>query len=360
MAVTSFGVNDPQAVKLWSKALAHEVLKATWAYKFMGEESSSIIQIKDETRKGAGDKITYGLRMQLNGLGTVGDGALAGNEEALSIYSDAVVINQLRHAVRSGGRMSQQRVPFDVRQEALSGLRDWWSNKMDLSFFNQICGNTAEATYVATGGTQNTGLQAPLSVDSYHRKDVIGGSADESLGSSNTFSLTVIDRAREAARTLTPAIRPTRIDGKDYYVGFLHSYQVTDMRTNTATGQWFDIEKAAMTGGEVEDNPIVDGALGIYNGVILHEDYRVTTGVNSSTASTAVSTVRRGVLAGAQAAMVAFGRDNGAERYSWVEELFDYENQLGVSAGLIFGLKKTQFNSKDYASVLMSSYAVAH
>lgn len=360
MAVTSYGTNDPLAVKLWSKRLAVEVLKQTWAYKFMGEESSNIIQIKDETRKGAGDKVTYGLRMQLTGLGVVGDGALAGNEESLTTYSDAVIINQLRHAVRSAGRMSQQRVPFDVRDEALSGLRDWWAARNDLSFFNQICGNTAEANYVATGGTQNTGLQAPIAPDAAHRKDPAGGTNDTSLTSANKFNLNLIDTAREAARTLTPAIRPVRIDGKEMYVGFLHDYQVTDMRESTATGQWLDIQKAAMTGGEITDNPIFDGALGVYNGVILHSDFRVTTGCDASTASTAVSTVRRAVLCGAQAAMCAYGRDSGPERYTWVEELFDYENQLGVSAGLIFGIKKTVFNSLDYADIVMSSYAVAH
>jgi hypothetical protein len=63
MAVTSYGTNDPLAVKLWSKRLAFEVLKQTWLHKFMGEESSNIIQIKDETRKIAGDKATYRLRM---------------------------------------------------------------------------------------------------------------------------------------------------------------------------------------------------------------------------------------------------------------------------------------------------------
>jgi N4-gp56 family major capsid protein len=360
MAVVSYGTNDPLAVKTWSKALAVEVLKQTWAYKFMGEESSNIIQIKDELKKGAGDKVTYGLRMQLSGLGIIGDGTLAGNEESLTTYADAVVINQLRHAVRSAGRMSQQRVPFNVRDEALSGLKDWWSDKIDKSFFNQICGNSAEANYVANSGTQNTGLMAPIAPDAAHRKDVTGGTDDGSLVSTNTFSITVLDRAREAARTLTPAIRPTKIDGKDYYVGFLHPYQVTDMRTNTATGQWFDIEKACLTGGEIEDNPIMDGALGIYNGVILHEDFRVTTGAAVATPTVAISTVRRGVIAGAQACMMAYGRDNGAEKYTWVEELFDYENQLGVSAGLIFALKKTVFNSADFATVVTSSYAAAH
>jgi hypothetical protein len=45
---------------------------------------------------------------------------------------------------------------------------------------------------------------------------------------------------------------------------------------------------------------------------------------------------------------------------SWVEELFDYENQLGVSAGLIFGMKKTQFNSEDFGTIVVPTYAAAH
>jgi hypothetical protein len=37
--------------------------------------------------------------------------------------------------------------------------------------------------------------------------------------------------------------------------------------------------------------------------------------------------------------------------------MFDYGNQLGVSAGMIFGVKKTKFNSSDYATIVMSGYA---
>ncbi len=80
MAVTSYGTNDPMAVKLWSKRLAVEVLKTTWAMKFSGPTSASIIQIKDELSKSAGDKITYGLRMQLTGTGVIGDGTLEGRK----------------------------------------------------------------------------------------------------------------------------------------------------------------------------------------------------------------------------------------------------------------------------------------
>lgn len=321
---------------------------------FAGPNSNSMVQIKDETQKSAGDKITYGLRMQLIAAGIQGDGTLEGNEESLITYSDAILINQLRNAVRSAGRMSQQRVPFSVRDEALSGLRDWYADRFDNSGFNQVCGYTPQTN------TSYTGNNATISVDSSHQKWVGGATTDQGLISTQTFNLNVIDSAVEAAKTLTPAIRPVRTGGKEFYLGFLHPYQVTDMRINTSTGQWLDIQKAAMTGGEVDDNPIFDGALGVYNGVILHSDFRVTQGVQSASSTVPVTTVRRAVLAGAQALMLGYGRDNGPGRYTWVEELFDYENELGVSVGCIFGMKKTVFNSMDFADIVMSSYAVAH
>ena len=353
MAATSYGVNDPLAVKLWSKYLNVEVLKNTWASKFIGKTSSSIIQMKDETSKGAGDKITYGLRMQLTGSGVQGDGTMEGNEESLVTYNDALYIDQLRHAVRSAGRMSQQRVPFNVRDEALSGLRDWWTDRIDTSFFNQICGYTVQTD------TRFTGMQAAIAADNNHYLNQHSDTSvlDTDLVSTDTFTLTLIDRAVERARTLTPAIRPTKIAGKNFYASFMHEYQVTDMRSNTSTGQWLDIQKAAMTGGEVEDNPIFDGSLGVYNGTIIHEDVRVTQGINGTAA---ISTVRRAVLCGAQAAVIGYGRDNSPGRFTWVEELFDYENQLGVSAGQIWGIKKSVFNAADYATVVTSSYATSH
>lgn len=353
MSVTTYGVNDPLAVKLWSKKLSVESLKATWLWKFMGKTPNSLIQIKDETSKSAGDKITYGLRMQLTGLGVQGDGTLEGNEESLTTYNDALYIDQLRHAVRSGGRMSQQRVPFSVREEALSGLKDWFADRIDTCGFNQLCGNT----FVID--TRLTGNQATLAPDNNHylNAHAVGSVLDSDLVAADIWNLTLIDRGVERARTLVPAMRPIRVGDKKMWVGFMHPYQVTDMRTNTATGQFEDIQKAAMTGGEVEDNPIFTGSLGMYNQTIMHEDIRVTTG---AVAAAQYVNVRRSVLCGAQAATMGFGREAGPNRYTWVEELFDYENELGVAAGLIFGMKKARFNATDFGVCVMSSYAIAH
>jgi hypothetical protein len=57
---------------------------------------------------------------------------------------------------------------------------------------------------------------------------------------------------------------------------------------------------------------------------------------------------------------MAFGREYGKGTYSWVEELFDFKNQLGVAAGCQAGLIKSRFNGSDYGTVVVPTYAVAH
>lgn len=352
MSTTSYGVNDALAVKLWSKKTFQEALKKTYFSRFMGKSSSSIIQIKDETEKSAGDKITVGLRMQLTGDGVQEDGTLEGNEEALTTYSDSVFINQLRHAVRSAGKMSEQRVPFSVREEARAGLEDWWAGRMDTCFFNQLGGNTA------VSDTRYTGNQACIAPDASH-KVYLNGSADESATSTYVFDITILDKCVEKAKTLTPMIRPVKVNGEDKYVMFLHPYQVYNLRTSTTSGQWLDITKAALSGAKDSGNAIYTGALGEYNGVVLHEATRVPLGVNSSTGA-AISTVRRAIFCGAQAGLMAYGKDSGGGEMTWKEELFDYGNQLGVAAGMTFGIKKSVFNSADFGTIVVPTYAVAH
>lgn len=363
MATTTYGVNDALAVKLWSKKLAEEVSKATPIAPLMGTSSNSIIQLKTETSKGKGDKVTFGLRRQLVGDGVSEHTILEGNEEALSTYSDAIYINELAHAVRvkNEGTIDQQRVPFSLRQEAKDGLVDWYADRLSMMFFIQVCGYTAPQL-AFEGRTVNLsavhyGFNAPIA-PSADRIIRAGGQAnDQSLTSSDVFTLDLIDKAVETAKVANPKIRPVRVDGGNHYVMYLHPYQVTDLRTNTSTGQWLDIQKAAERRGS--SNPIFNGSLGVYNNVILREAEHVTTGVNSSTGAQ-VTAVRRAVLLGAQACVAAFGMNKSATRYKLVEELFDYQRELGVSAQTILGMKKTVFDSTDFGTVVVSTYAAAH
>lgn len=312
MADTTYGVNNPLAVKLWSKKLFVEVLQECIAAKFIGETPGSLFQTKDEMQKSAGDKVTFGLRMQLTGRGTTGDSTQQDNEEQLITYSDSLIIDQQRNAVRSGGKMSEQRVTFDVREEAKSGLVDWWADRIDTALFNQLCGNTAQTDIAYTG------MQPTIAPDTGHRIFAGAVANDESLLIGNKFDLTLIDTAVERARTLTPGLRPVKAAGDEYWVLFLHPYEVTDLRGNTNAGQWFDIQKAALTGGNGSKNPIFTGALGMYNNTILHMDKRVTNGVSSATGLTLPST-KRNPFCGAQSGVVGFGRDyNSVTQFKWV------------------------------------------
>jgi hypothetical protein len=96
----------------------------------------------------------------------------------------------------------------------------------------------------------------------------------------------------------------------------------------------------------------------MYNGIIIHQSEKVPMGVNSSTGA-AVTNARRAVLCGAQAAMFGIGGDtpDDSKKFKWVEERFDYENQLGVSAWTIAGLKASQFNNARFGTFILPTYA---
>jgi len=142
------------------------------------------------------------------------------------------------------------------------------------------------------------------------------------------------------------------VGGSPKYVCFLHPYQVYSLRTDATANRvtWYDAQKALVSGGE-KSNGIFTGALGEYNGVVLHESTRIPLAPNTTT-------VRRAVFCGAQAAAIAYGRETpGDGRMNWTEELFDYGNQLGVSGGLIWGIKKSRFNSIDFSTIALPTHA---
>lgn len=357
MASTSFGINDALAVKLWSRSLAVAEREYLDIAPLIGEDENSIIQLKTETRKGAGDRVTFPLRARLQGDGKTENETAEGNGEALTFYSDSLVINELGQiaGVKSEHTIDAQRIHYDLREQARDALGEWWADRKSVSFFNQVCGNTAQTN------TKRTGLNATTAPAGTGRHIWAGAATnDQGLTSTDIFTLDLIDAAVENAKVGDNMVRPIRIGGQPKYVMYLHPYQVTSMRTNSASGQWLDIQKAAMMGGQISGNPIYTGALGEYNGVILRSSQDVPLGCNSATPTTAVANTRRAVLLGAQAAAIAYGQNNyGPSKYRWNEELLDHKRKLEVSAWAIWGMKKTVFNSADFGTVVVSTWAAA-
>ncbi|AGF74959.1 phage related protein [Bartonella australis AUST/NH1] len=368
MTETRVGINDPMAVRAWSKLLNQEVSKSIPIASLIGKDSNSIIQLKDETNKASGDTMTFGLRVQLFGDGITEGQALEGKEEALQFLTDRLVINELVHAVRvkNEGTIDQQRVLHNLRTEAKNGLVDWYADRLSMMFFMQVCGYTAE-TINFEGRTitikpVHYGFNEPTPPTDKRVVYPNGKKADEKLEANDVFNLTLIDKAVERAKLANPKIRPVRVDGESVYVLYLHPTQVTQLRTNTEAGQWLDITKAIYNGSRSK-NPIYSGSLGMYNGVILRETEHVTEGVESGKSKNIVKNVRRAVLLGAQSAVIAFGKDREATRYKLVEELFDYEREFGVAAKTIIGMKKARFcapgdaqGAQDFATIVIPTY----
>jgi N4-gp56 family major capsid protein len=349
MAVTAFGTNDAQTVKIWSSLTLREALKATRFAQLMGTGKSAVIQRLVDLEKSAGDQIKYDLLMQMTGAGVTGDNRMRDNEEALVYYQDTVNIDQLRnaHAFR---RMSQQRTLHDMRMDAKANLADWFSGTFDSYMFRCLCGDTT-----LTHGQTAT---APTTNHIIYSGDA---TSQATIGNNDQFTLADIDYAKEKAKTLTPPLRPTMVNGSEMYVVVLHPYSITDLRldvANSAYVDWPSIQMMAQQRGK--DNPIFTGANGIYNNCIILESTRIYT---------PAANVRRNLFLGAQAGVFAMGgaydsiektRVGKDNLMSWYEEVDDYGNEKGISVGSIFGINKSVFNSADYGLITLASYAAAH
>ena len=373
MADTQFESSDALTVKKWASKAGYDVVYRSDLSPMIGEDMNSIIHLKTELTKGPGDQITYTLAKKLTGDGFTTREVAEGNGESLSLYSDSALINELGHVVsipNDGRAIDAQRVPVKLRAMAKNLLTTWKQERMSQVFFYHVCGYTVANASGAKFNGNNT-VVAPASARHLFRAAGSGeaNTTDEGIESDDTMSLNMIDHMREMAETAASPLRPINIEG-DYeaggtdisggkYIWYGHPYQITDLRTSTDTGQWLDIQKAAMMGGQTSKNPIYSDALGEYNNVILKKSNHVTQGVNSSTAA-AITTVRRSVLLGAQACVMAYGKDGGPTTYGWNEELLDHKRILEVSLFCMYGMKKNRFDSTDFGVVVGSSYATTH
>ena len=352
MARTEFGSASSQTVKLWSKKTWYQAQRgALYFNKFLGESEDSILFMRPDLEKNAGESIVYDLLVEMTGDGVTGDNTLEGNEEALVYYQDSIKIDQLRHA-HTFGKMSQQRTVHDLRKDGQWALSRWWSNKLEEYLFRALCGDT---TLAHAGNTVTV-------ADADHQVYSGNATSEATLDANDRFLLEDIDYAKEKATTNTVPMRPVRIDGDDYFVVVLHPYSVVDLKLSLGTGsssvKWHEIQQYANVRGL--KNPIFDGSIGVYNKCILYESHRI---------HTPSSNVRRNLMLGAQAGVFAIGnaydkmkqKQYGDNNYiSWVEQEKDYENMRGLAAGCVFGIQKAKYNSDDFGVMTISSYAAAH
>jgi N4-gp56 family major capsid protein len=181
-----------------------------------------------------------------------------------------------------------------------------------------------------------------------------------SLAATDLLTPELISKAKVKAQIASPQVRPLKINGSNYYVLFVHPYQALDLKNNATFAQ---ARREADVRGK--ENPIFTGALGIWDGVVIKEHEYVpfldisvaghNFGDNDSGTDYAAVDCFRALLCGQQAGVYAqCVNDNG-----WVEETFDYKNKVGFATGIIGGIQKMTFNSKDYGVISIDTAATA-
>lgn len=362
MASTNFSSSSAHAIKIWSRKTFNDAVKATTYGKLTGKSDRAIVQVKDEVRR-EGDRIRFGLRALPQGIGVQDEETLEGQEEGLDFRYFDLNLGEKRHAIKVDLNLSAQRTMFNVRQEAKDALQEWLEEYLDTTFFEYLTGygrgsSSTVSKYHPNGVLGGNALLAPSS-----DRIVYGGTgvtAKASLTATDTMSVAVLDKVAERIKLASPTMRKGNFDGKQAYVCIMHPYQVNDLRSNTGTGQWFDIQKAAMQGGKVSDSPIWSEALGMYRDIILVESTRVPT-FSDAGAGANVSGARALVL-GAQAAVVAHGKETDADgKMKLVERTFDYGKRYGVGVTLIWGMAKARFdNQSDFGVFAIDTAAAQH
>lgn len=351
---TYIGVNDPQAVKKWASMMAVAINKASYfARKMTGEgrDARMPIQRIDDLESGAGDEVTVDLLMPMSMEPVIGDETLDGKEQPLKYFTDRLRIDQVRGGADLGSRMTKKRTIRDLRMDAKRVNTDWWKRLMDELYFIYLSGARGTGgNFVWSAGNPFFNINTLTAPDALHQ--LYGGTATSkaTITTADGFDLRLIDRAVARAETMGGdgsdelSMIPISIDGGEHYCALMHVFQFDSLKSNTATGQWLDIQKAAAA-SQGQKNPIFEGSEGMYHSVILHKhrnvirfsDYGV--GVNLPAA--------RALFLGSQAALVAYGSNDGGTRFQWTEEVKDHGNQMAIGTHAVMGVKKATYKSKD-------------
>jgi N4-gp56 family major capsid protein len=350
---TRFLTNDPLTRKRWAKDLFSVVLPAVEFNSLCGTGADSIIQIKTELGKGEGDQITFGIRLPLIADPVVGDKKVEGTEEQLRFRDFKMGIEEVNKAVDTGGKMDEQRVPYNLMQEGKDGLQEWYSAWLSDYAINALCGNSK---FRVSGEV----FADPITEPDADHFFTPGNVAEANLDATSIMDLTFLDAMKQAAEMGDPLnglyrLRPLSLGGKSYYKVIMHNYVFDQLKANTNIGQWGDLLRCAHKLAE----PQVEIE---YNGMLIIKSVRnpLIRAIGTGGAG-----IYRTVLCGAQAACMAWG--GAGESKSSVMAFVPYERDakrfVMIRGGAILGIKKVGFpitkggtDVRDYGVVTASSY----
>lgn len=330
----------------WEDSIYKEYIGMLQCKKFMGTSTDSIIQVKEDLVKKAGDAITLGLRGRVVGGLVTGNAKAIGNEGTLSFYNQRITIDNVRRAIKFEDiPMTQKRVMFNVLTEGKSALEDEFAVDFDDDVIQALTTIGAERVrgrylYGITDGNWSATHTTALGN--------IDGTNDMLTGS----MISIAKRKAIIPTNATAKIRPTKVvNGKDYEQWFAlwaHTISIRDLVEKDAAWKNRELNLSPQGTGSV----MFSGSAfkGAWDGVLVYENERLPLIASTVQCS-------HNLLLGAQAAAVVWG-----QRSKFNEEESDFGHDVSYELHEIRGMSKLVFSratTEDNGLVNVFAAAVA-
>lgn len=339
MALTTVAAANTE--ELWDAEFFKSYVRENRFKRFMGQTENSIIQVRNNLTKQAGDGITIPLVTELTGAGQTGNGLLEGNEEALGNYGDKIEVATIRHAVAVTDN-DQQFTGIPLREAGRVQLQAWAKAKLRndiITALGTVSASGTKYTYAAaTAGQRNTWLAANSdrimfgdgSVGAY----AVLATDLAAVTASMKLTKEVVSKAKARAETASPKIRPVTVgEDSETFVMFVDARAFRDLKVDLSTS----LQNAQERG---DNNPLWrDGDL-MWDGVVIRKIQEIASLGTVGASSAAVSPY---YLCGAQSLGVAW-----AQITKSTTDTRDYGFIKGVGIHEMRGVEKLVYNNKDH------------
>ena len=336
---------------VWSRDVWMAARNASFAMQFMGKGANSMIQrVTELTKTEKGTKAIITLVTDLEGDGVRGDDTLEGNEEEIKAYDQEIVIDQLRNANKTTGRLADQKSVINFRSTSKDVLGYWLADRCDQLAFQTLAGwdyslmPDGRDRSAVTGQTTLEELDFQATAPTANRQLAWLGTANGGLSATAATNVDIVNPSwnmlvEAKAYAKDNYIRGIKGPGNtEYFHVFMTPQGLAKLKQDPEFKK--NLESAGPRGS---NNPLFSGSVMTQDGLIIHEFRHVpnTSGTGVTQWGSGANRVGQAVLmCGAQAMGFA---DIGLPY--WDEETFDYKNRKGISVGKMFGFLKPVFRS---------------
>lgn len=335
--------------------------------------NAPVVRITD-LQKQKGDEVDMQIVHKLSKRPTMGDEKLAGRGENLAFADFSLKINQGRHLVDAGGKMSEQRFKHNLNKTARTLLGTYFNDVQDQSATFHLAGARgdymADDTIVplADHGEFGKIMINDVLPPTYDRHFYSGDATSmETLDAADLFTLATVDNIALFLDEMAHPLQPIRMSKDElanedpYFVLYVTPRQWNDWYTSTSGKDWQAMMTRAVQRSKGFDHPLFKGECAMWRNVLVRKyggtpvrfnaGSKVLVSNNDLAASTKIittgTTIDRAMLLGGQALANAYGTGDSGGFFGYNEEKVDHGNGTEVSIRWINGLKKIRFKQKD-------------